>query len=162
MAKSKKIGQKNCPKGKWIPENKLPERSIPITQDPDAYYSKNPSWCFNSCDEEHWMLDKSTAGDLFWVSLLPRMKELEKLTWKEILLDAKKENHSINVSDLQKDAQKRLEQKYIEADSIISLRIQGAHRLYGYMNGAVFCILWYDTNHGDNNGCVCRSMLKHT
>lgn len=45
---------------------------------------------------------------------------------------------------------------------IISLRITENHRLYGYMSGRVFNILWYDDDHGDNNNCVCRSHLKHT
>lgn len=60
------------------------------------------------------------------------------------------------------DAQKRLAQRHIEQDSIISLRLSATHRIYGYITGAVFNILWYDGNHGDNATCVCRSRLKHT
>ena len=50
----------------------------------------------------------------------------------------------------------------IEAESLISLRLTGNHRLYGYMTGRVFNVLQYDNNHGDNSTCVCRSYLKHT
>lgn len=56
----------------------------------------------------------------------------------------------------------RLAEKYIELDSIISLRLTGKHRLYGYIQKSTFYVLWYDDNHGDNNECVCRSNLKHT
>ena len=83
-------------------------------------------------------------------------------TWSEILVKDKKQNHSIIVNDLNKSAQDRLASKYIEAESLISLRLTGNHRLYGYMTGRVLNVLWYDDNHGDNNACVCRSYLKHT
>lgn len=42
------------------------------------------------------------------------------------------------------------------------VRITGKHRLYGFMRGAVFNVLWYDLDHGDNDTCVCRSRKKHT
>lgn len=74
----------------------------------------------------------------------------------------KKQNHSLNLNDLNKIAQDRLAEKYIEAESLISLRVTATHRLYGYMTGRVFNILWYDDKHGDNSKCVCRSYLKHT
>ena len=78
------------------------------------------------------------------------------------MVTANKQNHSLNLKDLNKVAQDRLISMYIEAESLISLRITGTHRLYGYMVGRVFTILWYDDNHGDNEKCVCRSHLKHT
>jgi hypothetical protein len=90
------------------------------------------------------------------------LKALETQTWNEILVRDKKQNHSINAQDLNKVAQNRMADKYIEAESLISLRVTGNHRLYGYMIGRVFNILWYDDDHGDNSTCVCRSYLKHT
>lgn len=38
----------------------------------------------------------------------------------------------------------------------------GISKIYGYMTGRVFNVLWYDDDHGDNSTCVCRSHLKHT
>lgn len=90
------------------------------------------------------------------------MSRGEIQTWSEILVKDKKQNHSINVESLNKAAQERLAEKYIEAESLISLRLTGNHRLYGYMTGRVFHILWYDDRHGDNRDCVCRFYLKHT
>jgi hypothetical protein len=99
---------------------------------------------------------------MIWNEVFPRLKALESQTWNEILLRDKKQNHAINVDDLNKIAQDRLAELYIEAESLISLRVTGNHRLYGYMTGNVFNILWYDDEHGDNKDCVCRSHLKHT
>ena len=150
--KNKKIKQKEIPKGKRIVQG----------GDPEQYYSQNPTWTFANADQEMWAFSEEHIKELIWSEILPRLKALETQTWKEILVKDKKQNHSLNLNDLNKVAQDRLAAKYIEAESLISLRITGNHRLYGYMSGKVFNILWYDDDHGDNDKCVCRSHLKHT
>ena len=109
-----------------------------------------------------WAFTKDAVGDLFWQEILPHLQALESQKWQDILLTAKKQNHSIVMDELNKVARDRLDELKIEAESIISLRLTGTHRLYGYMVGSVFNILWFDQNHGDNKDCVCRSYLKHT
>ena len=146
--------------GKKVPKQnfKIDSHKAKQTQIVDDFFGKKPSWVFTSIDNTKWTIDKDT----FWNDILPKLREFETQTWNEIFLAAKKENHSINVTDLNPVAQKRLEELYIEAESIRSLRFTGKIRLYGYMQGSAFCILWYDTDHGDNNTCVCRSRKKHT
>lgn len=150
--RKKQIKQKETPKG----------RSIVLGGNPEQYYTKNPVWSFSSSDQEKWPFTQEHIGDLIWEEILPRLKVLETQTWSEILVKDKKQNHAINVYDLNKAAQERLEERYIEAEALISLRMTGTHRLYGYMTGYVFHVLWYDNGHGDNETCVCRSYKKHT
>lgn len=150
--KDKKIKQKEIPKG----------RSIAQGGDPEQYYSENPAWTFANADQEMWAFSQEHIGEQIWTEILPRLKALETQTWSEILLRDKKQNHSLDMNDLNKVAQDRLASKYIEAESLISLRVKGNRRLYGYMIGRVFNVLWYDDDHGDNDRCVCRSHLKHT
>lgn len=150
--KSKQIKQKEIPRGKSIVQG----------GDPEQYYRESPAWSFANSDQDMWAFTQSHIGELIWTEIFPRLKALESQTWNEILIKNKKQNHSINVEDLNKIAQDRLAAKYIEAESLISLRVTGTHRLYGYMTGRVFNVLWYDDEHGDNNTCVCRSYLKHT
>ena len=105
--------------------------------------------------QSKWVVQKGDPdafynGDPAWMFL------------NDILVAAKKQNHSIEPASLNKSARDRLVQLRLELGSIISLRISGNHRLYGYMVGRVFCILWYDDDHGDNSTCVCRSKRKHT
>lgn len=150
--KNKQIRQKESPKGKGIVQGGNPER----------YYMENPAWSFVNSDQDRWPFTKEHVGEAFWTEIFPRLKALESQTWSEILVKDKKQNHSINVEDLNKTAQDRLAERYIEAESLISLRLTGNHRLYGYMAGRVFHVLWYDPNHGDHDACVCRSSLKHT
>jgi hypothetical protein len=150
--KDKRIRQKEVPKGKSIAQG----------GDPEQYYSQNPAWTFANSDQEMWPFTQEHIGELIWDEILPRLKALESQTWNEILVRDKKQNHSINVEELSKIAQDRLANRFIEAESLISLRVTGNHRIYGYMTGRVFNILWYDDDHGDNKTCVCRSHLKHT
>ena len=87
---------------------------------------------------------------------------METQTWKKILLKDKNQNHSLNLNVLNKITQNRLASRYIGAESLIFLRMTRNHRLYGYMAGRVFNILWYDDDHEDNSKCVYRFRLKHT
>ena len=150
MAACKRIRQREQPKGKTINQG----------GDPEQYYEQHPAWTFGNADREKWSITQ--AGELFWTEILPRMRDLETQTWSEILINGKKQNHSIILDSLNKPAQDRLLELFMEAESIIALRINATHRLYGYMTGRVFNILWFDTDHGDNSECVCRSHLKHT
>lgn len=152
VSKKKQIKQKEVPKGKVIAQG----------GDPGQYYSQCPAWAFHDLDDGRWSFAQKHAKELFWTEILPRLKDWEVQTWNEILVKAKKMNHPIDVNDLNKTARDRLAERHIEAEALISLRLQGTHRLYGYMTGATFNILWFDDDHGDNDTCVCRSYLKHT
>jgi hypothetical protein len=150
--KGKQITQKENPRGKFIARG----------GDPKQYYSQHPAWTFANSDQKMWAFHQEHIGDLIWSEILPRLKALESQTWEEILLKSKMQNHSIDTAKLNKIAQDRLAEKYIEAESLISLRLSGTHRIYGYMTESVFNILWYDDDHGDNESCVCKSRLRHT
>ena len=131
-------------------------------ENPSQYYSQNPAWTFANSDQDMWAFSKEHVGEVIWTEIIPRLRALETQTWSEILVRDKKQNHSLDLNDLNRVAQDRLITRYIEAESLISLRVTGTHRLYGYMTGRVFNILWYDDEHGDNSKCVCRSHLNHT
>lgn len=137
-------------------------KNIGRNENPDQYYSDSPSWNFKSCDRTLWSLYADESRNIFWDEILPHLQSLETQKWSDILLKAKKQNHSIDVTSLNKLAVDRLEELMIEYDSIVSLRLQGKHRIYGYITKSVFNLLWIDLNHGDNSTCVCRSRKKHT
>lgn len=151
-SKKKKVSQKEVPKNNYVGQ----------VENPDDFYDKNPSWNFASCDDEFWPFTEQSIGSCFWNEILPFFRNLESMKWKEILLEGKKQHHSIDVRSLNSVASKRLSNRYIEQDSIYSLRLTGTHRVYGYIINGVFHILWYDPDHGDNDTCVCRSVKKHT
>lgn len=150
--RKKEVKQKGAPREKTIAHGGNPER----------YYLENPAWAFVDVDQEMWPFSKEHIGDYFWTKIFPRLQAFETQTWNEILIRNKKQNHPLDLTKLNKAAQIRLASRHIEVESLISLRINSTHRLYGYMTGRVFNILWYDDDHGDNDTCVCRSHLKHT
>ena len=163
MAHSKKPKLAVKPRDMEIATGGSPNiREISCGGPPESFYQKHPSWNFHSCDTGQWAFSKETAGDEFWKDILPKLKGWETMTWQQILVADKKHNHYIDVETLNKVARDRLEQLKIEAQDVISLRVMGQHRLYGYMDGSVFNLLWFDNEHGDNDHCVCRSNKKHT
>ena len=92
--KDKQIKQKEIPKGKSITQG----------GDPEQYYSQNPAWTFANADQEMWALSQEHIRELIWSEILPKLKALETQTWGEILVRDKKQNHSLNLDDLNKVA----------------------------------------------------------
>ena len=133
-----------------------------VSEYPDSFYSVLPSWRFYRSDKEQWSVDEKNMGEHFWKEIVPFFRSIETQTWGFILQKSKKQHHSIKVESLNKAARDRLADMYIEEESIISLRSSAKHRLYGFITNGVFEIVWFDTDHGDNSTCVCRSFKKHT
>ena len=81
------------------------------------------------------------------------MKAFEGMTWQEIdsASGGKKKgtnNHFIPFEDMIKDAQKRAENlNLLQHESLYSLRIKGAIRLFGVLNNGIYHIVWYDSDH---------------
>lgn len=151
-ASKKKVKMEKVPNDKYIGQG----------GNPDQFYDQKPSWKFSWCDKEKWSIKEENVQKVFWDEIFPHLQNLETQKWSEILVTSKKYNHSIDTNLLNKVAVDRLECLNIEAESLISLRITGTHRIYGYNIGSVFYIIWVDLDHGDNNLCVCRSHKKHT
>lgn len=149
-----------------IPKNtKDPgQKSIRNDKDPNQFYSFHPAWNFGTCDKKMWSLYSDEVKALFWEELMPRLIGLELQRWSDILVTGKKQNHLISPNKLNPGAKKRLVELGFGAEDIYSIRLNGTHRIYGYIGDRnnAFHILWVDLNHGDNEECVCRSHLKNT
>lgn len=150
--------KKKKPKAAFSPK----ERSIASSFNPSDFYLDYPAWNFHTRDLKMWQFSEKTIGEMFWNHVLQKLCNWETMTWKQILSTENNSNHTIKPECLNKLAQNRLVELRIEAEGIMSLRLTGTQRLYGYMIGRVFNILWFDPNHGDNDLCVCRSTKKHT
>lgn len=137
-----------------------PTKRVTAVESPNSFYSCPPSWRFSSRDTEKWAFTKEAIGETIWDEIIPKLQDFEKQTWSEILVDSSKQNHGLAMKDLNKEAQAIIIKRQLELESIISLRLQGKHRLYGYIYGSTFHVLWYDEDHGDNDYCVCRSYKK--
>jgi hypothetical protein len=140
------------PKNAVVP---VPDRR-PVSHAP-SFNLDNPSWRISKIDMLHpfgWQdLDAVTLNEI-----RTKLAQFESMTWNEILVDSKKQNHSVAVWKLSKEAQERLNATGLgDAEEVVSLRLSGRERVWGLRQGAVMLILWWDPEHA-----VCPSLLKHT
>jgi len=84
-----------------------------------------------------------------------KLANFESMTWSEILVNGKKRNHYIKVSEITSEARRRLEAKALALDEVVSLRLSGAERVFGYLDNGVLVLLWWDPDHE-----VCPSLKK--
>ena len=95
------------------------------------------------------------SEDVFYTKILPKLKEFEKLTWREIEEQLypsygkyKTKNHSISIDRLCPEAQRRLKElKQDDIEEVFSLRLAGKLRLFGIRHNNCFRLLWIDFNH---------------
>ena len=113
---------------------------------PDSYLEMNPSWrvaMLELCDPYGWhelsLQDVRTVRD--------RLSAFERMTWREILIDAAHQNHHIPLERLSREAQNRLEELGQEVDELLSLRVSGAERVFGILDREVFRIIFWDPDH---------------
>lgn len=149
------MGKDKKPKSRIVPNvEKLPRAS-----EARSYNIERPSWRIGRMefvDPFGWHV---VSGDGLHL-IRERLKAFESMTWNEILIHGKKQNHSVAISDLCKDARDRLSDLYrgnLDLDELISLRLTGGERVWGIREEAVFSILWWDPHHR-----VCPSHLKNT
>jgi len=98
------------------------------------------------------ILLKHLYRDFFIDNIYPKLKELEHLTWYEIITQKNKrersKHHAIEKIKLNKKAQERLiELKLDDYDELFSLRLSGGERIWGIREFNCLQILWWDANH---------------
>ena len=99
---------------------------------------------------------KITAEKL--IEIKDKIRNFESMTWADILVSAKKNNHSIPIDDLCKTAKERIKDLQLDdIDQLVSLRLSGTERIWGVLQDGVMLLLWWDPDHQ-----VCPSPLKFT
>jgi hypothetical protein len=129
----------------------------PRAAESGSYHRERPSWRIRRmefADPFGWhALD---AQRLEYVR--EKLSNFETMTWEEILVKAKKQNHSVSVADLCTDARDRLNVVCggrIDVDELVSLRLTGKERVWGILDRGVLSLLWWDPDHS-----VCPSHAK--
>ena len=141
------------------------EEGIRTGGNPESSWGKRIVWAFSDCDVApncEWAINGERLQNVFWETIFPKMRYLGLSTLNEIFIRAKKENHAIAVDTLNKCARDRLNELKIEAESLYSIRLGGTLRLYGFLVENVYHLVWFDSGHGDNDTCVCKSKKRNT
>ena len=128
-----------------------------IAVDQQDYYSKKPVWRVSRMefsDPFGWHILDADGIRFIW----EKLASFETMTWREILLVAKKQNHNVAVDKLEKEARDRLvEINLDDLDELTSLHLTGKGRVWGIIDRGVMDLLWWDADHR-----VCKSDKKHT
>ena len=136
-------------------------RDIRIGNDPSRHDFDKIAWQIHTLDLDGKWGWKKIGPKKWWSYVVPKLKNLETMTWAEIQEAAGgrkngNNSHFIEVKDLAKEAQKRLEDlKMDDISSLFSLRLEGTVRIFGIREGRVLKMVWYDENHE-----VCPSGQK--
>ena len=137
-------GKNKQPKFKEVVStNKQPK----IGGDPQAYYQNNPAWRISRMefvDPFGWhTLDVEKV-----LYIQRKLIDFESMTWREILVDARKQNHTVSVESLGKQARDRLAEIDLDdLDELTSLRLSGAERVWGIIDQGIMNLLWWDPEH---------------
>ena len=76
------------------------------------------------------------------------LPQIETMKWKEILKRSHSGSHQHYERDLIcSEAKKRMIQRELDHDVLVSLRVKGSERLWGIRQGAVCYLLWWDPEH---------------
>jgi hypothetical protein len=136
------------PKAKFLPDaGKRPR----VAGDPASYHRRNPSWRIGKMEMVDPFGWHTVDADVLHY-LRGRLTDFEGRTWADILNS--KHNHNVNVEDLCKDAQQRLDElKQYDLEQILSLRLSGAERVWGVLAEGVCTLIWWDPKHR-----VCPSL----
>lgn len=77
-----------------------------------------------------------------------KLSTFEGMTWKEIFVDAKKQNHPIDVCDLKCDeARKWMENNIKGQPTLWTLRFSGKERVWGIFSEGAYQIVFWDPKH---------------
>lgn len=149
-------------------------RKTPVaTEDVNAsIFPKNPSWRFAKADVEHteWSIldshddvvedpnDPTGTSYLYRFSksidraLLEGLRARESTTWGVLLTQnggrkGGTNSHNILMRDMAKEAQQRAAELDLDVDGLMSMRLNGKHRVFGIMEEHVLNIIWFDRDH---------------
>lgn len=150
------MGDRKKPKSNFSPTANI-TKDPKLSSNPDVYYDRNPSWRISRIE----LSDPYGWHELDFVTVIHikgKLSNFETMTWREILLDAKKQNHFISVDKLSKKAQDRLiETNQDDVEELLSLRLGGKERIWGVLEQGTLNLLWWDPNHQ-----ICVSTKKNT
>jgi hypothetical protein len=80
-------------------------------------------------------------------AVVTHLASLETMTWREIIVTARKYNHFCNADELSKPARDIVDPGWKGADRILSIRLGNLKRVWGIFEDGVLYLLWWDPDH---------------
>jgi hypothetical protein len=145
VAKNKQIPQRSGrPQHKQVTKSAAP---------PEPIDDKMFAWSAAEVDHEYtggwaWKLSAKDVADLLCL-----LEEMSRLTWREVKdmrtggRRSSPKHHDQPVKSICGAAQRRLADLEIDVERVFRLRHGSSIRVWGYLAGPLFRILWYDREH---------------
>lgn len=96
-----------------------------------------------------WNLQPKETADL-----LRLLEETSRLTWREVKdlkfnskSRTRQRHHDQSIDTICPEARQRLGELHLDLDTVFRLRHGNLIRVWGYLQGSVFKIVWYDRHH---------------
>lgn len=143
-----------------MPPIPAPERksiSPAAVANPNPHDPDHMVWSFRDYDTDGpYCLTSASLGQ--FVRIIAKLRDFEGMSFRALQGGSGQHFKRYQLETLAKQACKRLAQiNHDDEDCICRLRLGGRERLYGFLRGNVFEILWWDPDHA-----VCPSHLKNT
>ena len=119
-------------------------KTAKATEKPDEYWRRFPAWRIARVEFiAPWGWHELTAEQVR--AIHSKLSEFERMTWDEILIRSKKQNHLVRVEIICKQARDRLgEIGYGDQERLVSLHFSGRERVWGALSDGVMTVLWWD------------------
>ncbi|MFD1547063.1 hypothetical protein [Nonomuraea guangzhouensis] len=146
MAKSsnKKLSAKHA-----VPQHRDKQFISPRSVLPDAESSdKRISWRFRHVDHDGpWGFDKVDGPTLCWI--MERLAQFESMTINELFNNGGYPGKDYDVEALPtpKSRERLIELGLSDMTKVWALRLEGEPRLYGFLYGNCFHVVWWDPLH---------------
>lgn len=147
--------------GKKAPTLPKPSRKTPPNPDRLPHADSSPDrvcWRFEHVDHDGpWGFSAVSGEDL--CDLLRKLRDFERMTVRELFHQSGALGKSYDMEELpSKQAKDRLEELRLADQTRISrLRMNGPGRLYGFLDGNIFHVVFWDPDHA-----IWPSRKKHT
>ena len=100
--------------------------------------------CVQMVDPYGW--HQLTFKELIYIR--EKLSAFESMTWNEIFVDSKKQNHDIPVSDLRCEYARRwMRRNMPDQPTLWTLRFSGLERVWGIFSEGGYQILFWDPKH---------------
>ena len=119
-----------------------------IAENVDALRNQNFKWRvvnnYIDYDHDEWWW-REVKIQKFFQKLLPSLQHYETITWNEILRYPS--CHDMEINQLCGEAQRRLQEKLPDIDTLHQLKMTNTCRLWGYRHRQTLYLIWHDPNH---------------
>jgi hypothetical protein len=136
-------GKKRQPKEGATPSGIKQPRAV----EPPSYMDRKAAWRLRRvqmADPYGWHQLKHEQ--LIYVQ--EKLSAFESMTWNEIFVDSKKQNHDIAVSELRcGHARRWMRRNMPDQPTLWTLRFSGAERVWGIFSEGIYQILFWDPEH---------------